>query len=448
MIPKDMRFSCHEETVDHCLRAEENIDKVAADVVGILVDGSGNLTFVNEHELDENKSTWYRLLDEYQLPEGAVKTVLRSALTELDRLSVHVDLVSRPGLEKCVFKYTHHYAGCGKTYQELQIHARLPSHPNILPLDCLVLDELSGKRVVGFTAPFIAVGDLDTNKDRPFRLKHLKQLMEAVDYLNYTLGIVHHDMAPRNLFIDPATDTLVLFDFGVAAKIGYKAAPWERHVTVALEERNDVKGVVVTVHEILTRAPRYAAYPPLHSLDETDLLAGPEKWVKHPDVELDAGLDAVDYYNELMRWDKEGREHATEPAVVTIAVTTTNPDPTTQPPPSPHPEPHPQSNKAPPNPNTKPEQPENNNASDNATPVTEPRQAPKRPQPEAMSPTSSSAAAAATAERETKKTKKTTTKTRKRAGSAVQPEERGAVRRSPRLRARGRSMSPVVNLPN
>jgi hypothetical protein len=147
--------------------------------VAILVDGEGNLTFVNEHELDENKSTWYPLLDEYQLPEGAVKTVLRSELTELDRLSVHVDLVSYPGMEKCVFKYTHHYKGCGSTYQEFQIQARLPRHPNILPLDRLVLDELSGKRVVGFTTPYIAGGDLYTNKDRPFKLKYLKQLMEV-----------------------------------------------------------------------------------------------------------------------------------------------------------------------------------------------------------------------------------------------------------------------------
>lgn len=115
-------------------------------------------------------------------------------------------------------------------------------------------------------------------------------------------------MSPRNLFIDPETDNLVLFDFGVSVKIGYKVPRYHRgEASAELKERNDVKGVVVTLHEILTRDPRYATTA-LHYLDETDLLTGPEKWVKRPDVELDEGLDAVDYYNELMRWVRARRE--------------------------------------------------------------------------------------------------------------------------------------------
>jgi hypothetical protein len=167
---------------------EEHIDGVVADdIVGIDVDDSGSLAFVTAPELkygDHNKSTYYPLLAEYQLPSDSVRTVLRSEITELDRLSVHVDLVSYPGVEKGVFKYSHHYKGYGAMWQEIHIHARLGKHPHILPLECLVLDEVNGTRVVGFTTPLIAGTDLDTNKDRLFKLKHLKQLMQVDDPLS------------------------------------------------------------------------------------------------------------------------------------------------------------------------------------------------------------------------------------------------------------------------
>ncbi|KAH6845549.1 hypothetical protein B0I37DRAFT_447418 [Chaetomium sp. MPI-CAGE-AT-0009] len=285
---------------------KEHIDTAPADAMGVIVEASGNVRFVNSHCINMNDSTFYPLLESYQLPQGTFKTLLRSDITELDRLSAHVDLVSYPGVEKAAFKYTHHHKGFGD-WAEYQIQARLPKHPNLLPLDRLVLDEQTGKRLLGFTTPFVEGGDLDTNKDRLFKLKHLRQLMDVVDLLNYKFGIVHNDLAPRNLFIDPSTDDLILFDFSVSAKIGYEPDSMERWVIVAIKERNDVKGVVMTVHEILTRDPCYKGVG-LHYLDETDLLAGPEKWVKHPDVQLEPGIDAVDYYNELMRWVKARRE--------------------------------------------------------------------------------------------------------------------------------------------
>ncbi|KAK4242246.1 hypothetical protein C8A03DRAFT_11518, partial [Achaetomium macrosporum] len=237
-----------------------------------------------------------------------VRTIRRSEITELDRLCVHVDLVSYAGMEKGVFKYSHQWKGFGPKWQEIHIHARLPHHPNILPIDRLVLDEVSGTRVVGFTMPFIDGGDLAARKDRPFKFKYLKLLLQVVDDLNYKFGIAHHDIASRNLFIDPSTNNLVLFDFSVAAKIGYERERYHLGESVQeLKERNDVKGVVLTVHEILTRESRVGSMQ-LQYIDETDLLIGPEKWVEHPDVELDPGLDAVDYYNELMRWVRARRE--------------------------------------------------------------------------------------------------------------------------------------------
>jgi hypothetical protein len=167
----------------------ENIDRVAADVVGINVDDSGELAFVAEAEFDMNLSTYYPPLEEYQLPKNTIKTVLRSELTELDRLSPHVDLVSLAGVGERAFKYAHHYGGFDTMWQQIQIHARLPRHPNILPLDRLVLDEVTGTRVVGFVTPFIAGGDLDEGNHQRFKLKHLKQLIQVDNSLTNPLRL-------------------------------------------------------------------------------------------------------------------------------------------------------------------------------------------------------------------------------------------------------------------
>ncbi len=124
---------------------------------------------------------------------------------------------------------------------------------------------------------------------------------------------MHHDIAARNLLINPATDNLILFDFSVATKLGWK--PPRHHLgesTAYLPERNDVKGVVFAAHEILTREEQYASAPQLRLLDETDLLAGPERWVKHPDVVLDEGLEVGDYLAELMRWVEKRRARPIE----------------------------------------------------------------------------------------------------------------------------------------
>lgn len=154
------------------------IETLAVDIKGVVVETSGKLRFVNKPCLDHNSSTFYPLLESYQLPQDTFKTILRSEITELGRLSVHVDLVSYDGMEKGAFKYCHHPHGFG-SWAEFQILARLPKHPNILPVDRLVLDEQTGKRVLGFTTPFIEGDDLHRNKNRLFKLKHLRQLMEV-----------------------------------------------------------------------------------------------------------------------------------------------------------------------------------------------------------------------------------------------------------------------------
>lgn len=80
-------------------------------------------------------------------------------------------------------------------WKEMNLWMRLPRHPNIVPFDKIVLDELEG-RVVGFTSSYVPGGNLEENKSRVFKLKWLKQLIEVVDLLNLRHGIVHQDIAP------------------------------------------------------------------------------------------------------------------------------------------------------------------------------------------------------------------------------------------------------------
>ncbi len=125
---------------------------------------------------------------------------------------------------------------------------RLPPHPNLLPLDRLVLEELYGVGVCGFTTPFIPGGGFDKNRSRPFKLKWLKQLMGVVDDLNLKFGIMHQDIAPRNLLVDPNTDALLVFDFDTACKIGDLDDP-NAPVRWSTRGRDDVKGVMFAMHE-------------------------------------------------------------------------------------------------------------------------------------------------------------------------------------------------------
>ncbi|KAG8418349.1 hypothetical protein J3458_005770 [Metarhizium acridum] len=186
----------------------------------------------------------------------------------------------------------------------MNLWMRLPQHPNIVPLDRLVLDEVNG-RVVGFTTLYIPGGTLSKNKSRTFKLKWLRQLTCVIDDLNLKHGIAHQDVSARNLLIDPKTDALMLFDFnysGRIAGIGYG------------EDRNDIKGVIFTLYEIITRdtdfrdVPHYEQNPAdVQELDE---------WVQHPDVQLDHSV--TEFRSVLNEW-VDRRQSGRQIAVYTEA---------------------------------------------------------------------------------------------------------------------------------
>jgi serine/threonine protein kinase len=174
-------------------------------------------------------------------------------------------------------------------------------------LDRVILDEVTGSKVVGFTTRFVSGGTLDKSRPR-FKLKWLRQLMSAVDDLNLRHGIVHQDIAHRNLLIDSDTDSIVIIDFNFVYRVGTKKkdgrnseGPWSQG------QRDDVKGVLIFLYEYITRDPALTKYF-LHLLEEKDFM-DPAKWIKYPDVELDE--EVYKFYLEVMTGVQ--RRRAAEP---------------------------------------------------------------------------------------------------------------------------------------
>jgi hypothetical protein len=204
------------------LRKHLDTGRIPPDTTGIEIDDAGALLSCRAvPEEDATKTTDYLELEEFQLPPAAAANpLLRSELTELARFTGPVDLVACPGgdgKDRHVFKHASH-SPVGLWY-EVQFLARLPPHPNMVLLDRVVLDEVTGSQVVGFTMRYVAGPTLETTRP-PFKLKWLRQLMQAVDDLNLRHGVIHQDIADRNLIIEPDTDSIALLDFNSATRVG------------------------------------------------------------------------------------------------------------------------------------------------------------------------------------------------------------------------------------
>lgn len=260
---------------------KKHIDALGSDVYAIHVSQDGELISTStKPEDDQAWCVYYIPLQDVQCPKH-VKTVLRSDLLELDRFGPNVDLVSylpsgdATELKRAAFKYYFLLQFLYKFWHEMNVWMRLPAHPNIVPFDRLVLDELQG-HVVGFTSLYIPGGTLSENKSRVFKLEWLRQLTSVVDDLNFKYGIAHQDISARNLLIDPKTNAIMLFDFNYCGQIdgiGYG------------EDRNDVKGIIFTLYEIITRDTHFRDVR--HSEQNPADVQGLEEWVQHPDVKLD-----------------------------------------------------------------------------------------------------------------------------------------------------------------
>lgn len=234
------------------------------------------------------------------------RVVTRADLVEVDRLSQCVDLVTyrtQPG-SRAVFKYQFHHNQALRSWHELNCWLRLSGHPNIVPIDRIVTDHEDVpdhgpvEVVVGFTSVFVPGMTIQDNPSRLFKLKYLEQLLQVVDDLNSKFGIVHQDLAPRNLLVDPATDTLQLFDFSCAGRLGFEGVTEDQGLfSNSGSFKLDLTGVVATVYEVITQDTQLAE----QVLMGADISTIQEKeWVKHPDISLDR--DVTDYRQSLQRW--------------------------------------------------------------------------------------------------------------------------------------------------
>lgn len=233
---------------------KRHIDQLAPNVYSISVDKDGLLVSVSSIP-DDDGTLVPHYLRYSELPSlQNCSTIELTKLSELDRLGPQVDLVSYEdelgNQRKAVFKYSIIYKRMEAIWNELHLLKSLPQHENLVPFDRVVIDNLEA-RVLGFTTKYVAGGTLDENRSRCFQLRWLKQLTKVVDYLNNERGIIHQDVAPRNLLIDE-NDNLRLFDFDRSARIDQPGC---------IPQRNDIAGVIFTLYEIITEDDHYRRVP-------------------------------------------------------------------------------------------------------------------------------------------------------------------------------------------
>jgi len=213
-----------------------------------------------------------------------------SKLQELDRLGPGVDLSSYDDESAIPQKVAFKFNPIGKprrlqmAWDELNLLKSLPPHPNIVPFDRVVLEDVES-RVIGFTTKYIPSGTLDSS-NLPFRLEWIQQLTQLVDFLNLDLGIMHQDIAPRNLLIDPDTQMILLFDFDWAAR-GKKNL---------LDGRDDVTGVVFTLYELITGDTSFTSIP--HWERNMDTVKNMSEWTCNRKLDSDVST----FRNFLNEW--------------------------------------------------------------------------------------------------------------------------------------------------
>ncbi|KAJ5726606.1 uncharacterized protein N7483_007963 [Penicillium malachiteum] len=260
-------------------------DYLSLDVCAISVDDNGLLTGPStDPEEDDTRHVGHIPFSLCDSIANCPKMKL-SEIQSLDRLGAGVDLVLIPSEgKKVAFKFNPLKLPprLEMAWKEVNILSKLPQHPNIVPFDRIVLEDVES-RVIGFTTKYIPCQPLSTTSGRPFRLEWLQQLTQLVDFLNLDLGIMHQDIAPRNLLIDPETDKILLFDFD-----------WAVNGKNGLEEGRD---------DIITKDTHFTKIP--HWARSIDIVQNIE-WECHCELDHDVSIFR-EFLNEWIatRSDKE-----------------------------------------------------------------------------------------------------------------------------------------------
>ncbi len=282
------------------------IDTLDSNVKRITVDDKGRLLSKSTSSEDDFTIFFdYPRFTESEVGPDHLDTLKRSQLEEVDRLHVCVDLV-RHKQPKCppelvVFKYVMILQRLERIWNEAFLAKRLKGHPNIVPFHKFILDDVE-PWLLGYTTAFIPGGTLQEQRSkRPFRKIWLQQLIDVVDDLNLKHGIIHQDIAPRNLLIDLSTDNLMLFDFNWAARVG------SREVNPA---RNDIKGVMFTLYEILTQDDEVQNMR--HEEQDVQKIQAMAEWkVK---TKIENGTDVKTLWLMVAEWAQRRRAHNTAEA--------------------------------------------------------------------------------------------------------------------------------------
>ncbi|TGO10360.1 hypothetical protein BTUL_0137g00170 [Botrytis tulipae] len=257
-------------------------DYLSPDVRAVEVDNDGLICGIStDPEEDETVFIAYPPYSTIGSLAGC-RTIKYSQLQELDRLAPFVDLSSykdeNQNTRMVAFKFNvlEKPLRVRMAWNEINLLKSLPPHPNIVPFDSVVLEDVES-RVIGFTTKYITGGSL-SNPKIPFRFEWLQQLTEVVDFLNLKLGIMHQDIAPRNLMIDPDTQKLLLFDFDRAAC----GKVW------LMDNRDDVTGVVYAVHELITNDSYFTAIP--HWEQHMDMVQNIPEWVCKRELDAEVSV--------------------------------------------------------------------------------------------------------------------------------------------------------------
>ncbi|KAI1992317.1 hypothetical protein LOZ54_001798 [Ophidiomyces ophidiicola] len=243
----------------------------------------------------EDDPTWEIRYPDVQESIEESELACRSDFVELDRLHVCTDVVlHRPSKAVVAFKYAITQENVQSIWDELHILKALKHNKSFVGFHRVVIDDIS-RKILGFTSIFISGGTLQHYRD-VFHFHWLEQLTTAVDTLNLQFGIMHQDVAPRNVMVDEMD--LKLFDFDKAVPIGDQ----QQYPTL-----NDVDGVVFTFYEAITKDEHFREVDfqkrnvrDVESLEEWDLV-----------IPLEDSKGISDYREFLEKWATERRQYRT-----------------------------------------------------------------------------------------------------------------------------------------